>query len=346
MPRLIHSRAPIRICDNGGWTDTWFARHGAILHIAVHPSVEVQLKVAPNPDAAAPRIAVHAENYGERFTIAEPAAPYTRQPLLEATIHYMKVPADAAIELTIHSDVPAGCSTGTSAAVTVALIGALDRLTPGTLAPHQIAEAAHRIETELLGQQSGIQDQIAAAHGGINYIEMTEYPRATVTPLRLPDATLWELEGRLALIFVGLAHSSSEVHEMVIRELEGAGPDSPKLAPLRSTAAQSRNALLAADFDALGRAMIANTYAQADLHPALIGADHQRIIEIARAHGAIGWKVNGAGGAGGSVTLLSGPDRTQRREMLRAIAGTSAAYRNIPIALSATGLRVWETPLT
>ena len=26
--RVVNSSAPIRVCDNGGWTDTWFARRG------------------------------------------------------------------------------------------------------------------------------------------------------------------------------------------------------------------------------------------------------------------------------------------------------------------------------
>ena len=43
--RVINSAAPIRICDNGGWTDTWFAGHGAIFNIAVAPCAEVQLAV-------------------------------------------------------------------------------------------------------------------------------------------------------------------------------------------------------------------------------------------------------------------------------------------------------------
>ena len=41
--RLINSIAPIRICDNGGWTDTWFAGYGRIFNIGVYPYVEVQL---------------------------------------------------------------------------------------------------------------------------------------------------------------------------------------------------------------------------------------------------------------------------------------------------------------
>jgi hypothetical protein len=52
----------------------------------------------------------------------------------------------------------------------------------GRLAPHEVARAAHRIETDLLPQQSGVQDQLASAHGGINYIEILEYPHAIVSP--------------------------------------------------------------------------------------------------------------------------------------------------------------------
>ncbi len=206
--------------------------------------------------------------------------------------------------------------------------------------------AAQKIETELLQQQCGIQDQIASAYGGINYIEMYEYPHATVSQIRVPDAVWWELESRLALIFLGQAHSSSETHKLVIRELEDAGPEAAKLRPLRLAAEKSKDALYAGDLEALGEAMIENTAAQAALHPALVSPNHQRIIDIAREHGACGWKVNGAGGAGGSVTLLCGPDRAAKRTLLREIEATEPKYRNIPIYLSRLGLRVWEGAVT
>ncbi len=45
---IINSVAPIRICDNGGWTDTWFAGHGKIFNIGVYPYAEVQIKVFPD----------------------------------------------------------------------------------------------------------------------------------------------------------------------------------------------------------------------------------------------------------------------------------------------------------
>jgi D-glycero-alpha-D-manno-heptose-7-phosphate kinase len=89
--------------------------------------------------------------------------------------------------------------------------------------------------------------------------------------------------------------------------------------------------------------MIQNTEAQRNLHPDLVSLDAQRIIEIAEAHGAGGWKVNGAGGDGGSVTILCGPASHVKRAMIREIEAESPLFQNIPIYLSRFGLRTWET---
>jgi D-glycero-alpha-D-manno-heptose-7-phosphate kinase len=247
-----------------------------------------------------------------------------------------------AFEVTIFSEAPSGGSTGTSAAVTVALIGALDRLTPGRLTPHEVAAAAQRIETELLHQQCGIQDQLCSAYGGINYIEMFNYPHASVSSIIVPNSIWWELERRLALVYLGKSHSSSQIHEMVIRELENAGPDSPKLEALRKTAPRSRDAVYSGDFNALGKAMIDNTDAQRRLHPKLVSADVDKIVRIAKAHGALGWKVNGAGGEGGSLTLLCSDRSHEKRAMIKAIEELNPSFHSIPIYLSRQGLRVWE----
>jgi D-glycero-alpha-D-manno-heptose-7-phosphate kinase len=202
---------------------------------------------------------------------------------------------------------------------------------------------AQRIEVEMLHQQCGIQDQLCSAYGGINYIEMFSYPHAAVSQLQVPNSIWWELERRLVLIFLGKAHSSSEVHRKVIAELEGAGPECRKLEDLRRTAGQSRDAVYAGDFAALGQAMIANTEAQARLHPDLVGPDAHVVIELARQSGALGWKVNGAGGDGGSVTLLTGAQSDQKRGLVRAIEESNPLLQSIPLYLSRYGLRVWES---
>jgi D-glycero-alpha-D-manno-heptose-7-phosphate kinase len=341
---VVNSVAPIRICDNGCWTDTWFAGHGQVFNVAVYPYAEVQVAIYP-AGGDAPRLTIHAENFGERYEVRHEAPPWGPHPLLEAAIAWMKIPRDVRLDVSIHSEAPAGAGTGTSAAVTVALIGALDALTPGRFTPHEVASVAQRVETEMLDRQCGIQDQLASAFGGINYIEMFDYPHASVSPVLVPDPIWWEFERRLVLVYLGKSHDSSAIHEEVIRALREAGPDSRAIADLRRHAPPSRDALYAGDFEALGRAMTESTEAQGRLHSALVSSDAREVIEIARAHGALGWKVNGAGGEGGSLTLLCGESSAGKRALIRDIERASGAFSSIPIYLSRHGLRVWRQDL-
>jgi D-glycero-alpha-D-manno-heptose-7-phosphate kinase len=255
----------------------------------------------------------------------------------------MKLPDDIALDIHLHADMPPGASTGTSAAVSTALIGALDVLTPGRLTPHEVAKLAHRIETEVLGLQCGIQDQIASAYGGISFIEMTDYPRASVSSIQIPNSVWWELERRLMLVYLGSAHVSSDVHKQVIDGFEASGADDPRLNGLREEAHRAKNALLTGNFDALATAMNTNTQWQSQMHPGILGEQAQLVIETAERCGAEGWKLNGAGGNGGSITLLFGPVSHDKRRFAEALAGVLPSARIIPIYLSRYGLRVWES---
>ena len=343
--KVINSICPIRVNDLGGWTDTWFAQYGEVLNIGVYPYVKCQTRVLPRRDTdEGRRVTIHAVDYGDRYGIDPENIIYAKHPLLEAAVDIMEVPRDLAIEVSIMSSVPGGCSTGTSASVSVALIGALDRLTYGHLTPAEAAMKAHEIETVCLKQQCGIQDQLCAAYGGILYINMFQYPKAQVSYLEIPNPIRWELEARMTLIYLGETHKSSVVHEWVIKDLEGAGPEDARIAKLRTMAQRGKNAIYEADFSALGRVMIDNTEAQAELHEDLISPRAHRIIDVAKKHGAIGWKINGAGGDGGSITLLSPPDWALREMMIREIEEIGDGVREIPIYLSRMGLRVWETP--
>ncbi|MFA6561952.1 MAG: GHMP kinase [Verrucomicrobiia bacterium] len=341
--RIINSCAPIRVCDIGGWTDTWFAEHGAVFNIGVHPFVQAQVfvyRAAERPH----RITVFAENYGESFAVDQ-AHPllHGKHALLEAAFTLMKVPDDVAVEVHLFSQVPAGASTGTSAAVSVALIGALDVLTPGRLSPYEVAQTAQRIEMEVLGWQCGIQDQLCAAYGGVNYIQMTHYPHASVSPLPLRSDTLWELERRLMLVYLGSAHVSSDVHKLVIRQLESSGARDERLEGLRCEAAHAKNAMLAGDFRALGAAMKANTDWQARLHEGILSEPARQVIDLARACHAWGWKLNGAGGSGGSLTLLFGNADRDQRLFTRELAVRLPQAAVIPVRPSLHGLRIWES---
>jgi D-glycero-alpha-D-manno-heptose-7-phosphate kinase len=341
--KIINSVAPIRICDNGGWTDTWFAQYGKIFNIGVYPYAEVQIEVFHIDDESKEkRVLINAENFGEKYLRAPENLGWDRHPLLEAAIQRMGIPDIYRVNVSIYSEAPSGASTGTSSAVTVALIGGLDFLTPGRLTPHEVAYVAQSIEVDMLKQQCGIQDQLCSSYGGINFIDMHNYPYSTVSQIHVPNSIWWELERRLVLIYLGKSHSSSKVHEKVIRELEDAGPDNRKLNALRVTAAKSRDAVYSGDFKAFGNTMIENTEAQAQLHADLVSEEAREVIEIAKEHHALGWKVNGAGGEGGSITLLCNELSEMKRGLIHDIERENSSFRNISVYLSRYGLRVWE----
>jgi len=338
--RIVNAVTPIRICDLGGWTDTWFAEHGKVFNIAVHPGVEVQVNEHAR-DALPGRVVLDVKNYGERYAFELAAGP-GRHPLLEGVIDEIAVPDGVSVEISIFSEVAPGGSTGTSASMTVALLGALDALTPGRLTPHELAYAAHRVETDRLGMQSGIQDQLCAAYGGINFIEISSYPFASVTQLPVPTSTRRELDRRLILVFLGRTHVSSAVHDRVIDGIARVGPDAPQFHALRRAAESGRDALIQGDFRALGVAMVDNTEAQRQLHDELVGPDAETAINVARSTGAIGWKVNGAGGDGGSLTILCGPGAGAKRALQRALVRVNPCYEVFPVRLSPNGLQVQE----
>jgi D-glycero-alpha-D-manno-heptose-7-phosphate kinase len=308
------------------------------LNFGVSPLVEAHVEVH-RVGAVPDRVTLHVENYDDQYSFELGDAP-GRHPILEAVVEEVGLPDDTSIVLRLASRVPPGSSTGTSAAIAVALMGALDALSPPRSTVRQIAEASHRVEVERLGLQSGIQDQMCAAYGGVNYMEIDPYPEVELSPLALPAQVWRELDRRLMLVYLGRAHASSAVHEDVIARLVGEGQDSPQLAELRRCAQAARAALSHGDLDRMGRLMTENTEAQARLHEGVVSTEARTAMDVAAAHGATGWKVNGAGGPGGSLTILCGPHDDHRRGLEAALVDADPHFQLIPIRLSRRGLQV------
>jgi D-glycero-alpha-D-manno-heptose-7-phosphate kinase len=341
--KIIHCRAPLRVNDIGGWTDTWFSGEGKVLNVAVTPAVEVQVKVLSNPGRISRRVEVHAESYGERFRLDPDHPARDRHPLLQFAIAAIPIAGRFSLEVRIQSPVPAGISTGTSAAVAVALLGAMDLAAGGRRTPMQIASLAHIVETEKLKQQSGIQDQICAARGGISFIHMSNYPKAKVHRMRLAPDVWEELGRRLLLIYLGRPHRSSAIHEQVIALLERGGPQCRELDKLRDLADRARDRLRAGDLEGYGAVMIRNNECQRGLFPGLVSTEADEIIRLAKKWKASGWKVNGAGGKGGSLTLLAPADDELRQGLHREILALGRGIRPLPAALSPEGMRAWRS---
>ena len=323
----VRVRTPVRICDVGGWSDTWFAGHGRVCSIAISPGVCVDIR------AQAAGVVVQLGH--------EPAVPASTlshaHPLLGVALAEIPPPQHGGWYIHISADIPPGCATGTSAAVSVALLCALARLHQHTLSPAAAARRAHTLETKRLGLQSGIQDQIGAAFGGINDIVMHAYPQYQRNPCTPSASTIAALNHQLQLWYLGRPHSSSQVHEDVIRRFETVPAAQALLDPLRTAAGHAVAAIQTGNLHAYGEALQRNTDAQRALHPALVCADAETLISMVATAGALGWKVNGAGGDGGSVAVLW-PDAATAQRQCVPIQRALPHAQHIPIQVSMSGI--------
>jgi D-glycero-alpha-D-manno-heptose-7-phosphate kinase len=330
---------PVRVADVGGWTDTWFGSPGQVCHVAVGPGVRVEARRVPVVSGVDP-VRVVAPAVGAPFTVGPDPDPSVgwdrpgsdREPLLAHAVASGMAGLAAAspgdhvtgIEVSITSAVPPGASLGTSASVVVGIVAAFDALVgDGRLAsggPAAVAAAAHQVETVRAGREAGVQDPWAAAFGGAQLLSINPYPSVARTAVPLDDATVAELDRRLVTV-VFAPHDSSAVHGHVITDLvtcSTAGHDRARqaLRRLSALAVEASRALSTGDVDRWAQALSEATEAQRRLRAELVGEAHDRAIAVAAATGAVGWKVNGAGGEGGSLTVLAadadGADRLRR----------------------------------
>ena len=329
---IIESIAGNRVCDFGGWTDTWFAKSGAVLNFAVDLYARVTIRTRERPG-----ITLFAQDYQDQIEIDDISnIDYdSKHALLLAALKIMNI--QQGIDVFISSDVPAGCGTGSSAAISVAMIKALSILNGQCLVAHEVAKLAHSIETEELKIQSGIQDQIASAYGGANYIEMYEYPNAFVSPVDSSEDVITQLENRWVLVYEGKRHLSGNVHDKVIAEHKVKNsPCRRALDQLKETAGLAKRALLMADIRQFCEVMKINNEAQKQLHPEINTENFEKIEDIGEQKGVIGAMINGAGG-GGSIILVTEPGR--RTELEHALQKEN--FRILPCRICFEPARAW-----
>jgi len=308
--------------------------------MAVSPCVEVDIFVFNNWEGTPNRVRVHVVDFGVVIFINPEKPDLTIHPLIQGAINSLPIPKGQKLDIHIRSFLPAGSAVGTSASVCVALMGALSALSSRKFSSGEIAALAHQVETDRLHMQSGIQDQICAAYGGVCDIRMQKYPEACVSRITLSKRLGDDLNHQLCLIYLGSAHRSSDIHERVIDSLDKEGPQAELLRELRSLAEEGKSSLISEDLAHFGRVMIANNELQRALHSDLVSEQADAVIKIAKKYGALGWKVNGAGGQGGSLTVLSSQDSVSRKGMITDIENLGHGIRQIKVRLSPDGLLI------
>ena len=145
-------------------------------------------------------------------------------------------------------------------------------------------------------------------------------------------------------------HDSSAVHAQVINDIVGCSGEAHErarsaLRRLSTLASSAARTLEAGDVDGWATVLTESSAVQGELHQGLVGEAHQRAIEVARSLGAAGWKVNGAGGSGGSLTIVAGAGTSDATaaDLSAALASADPSWQLVDLTPS-PGLTVTHHP--
>ena len=209
------------------------------------------------------------------------------------------------------SQVPPGTGLGSSSTVAVALIKAMSVLCGTRLSRQQLAELACEIEIDKLKMPIGKQDQYAASFGGLNYFKFTS-EGVDVEPIDLNQDTLSELERRLMLFFTGHSHDSAQIlGEQRRNSARNQATVIESLGVIKHEALQLREDLQRGDISTVGDRLHRSWMAKRQLAHGISDPWIDQGYVEARAAGAVGGKIAGAGG-GGFLLLYCEPENQDR----------------------------------
>lgn len=320
---MIITRTPLRVSFAGGGTDLpSFYRHyggGAVASAAIDKYVHVLVNTKFDRSV---RVAYSkTENVGHFSEL--------QHPLFREAMRLTGVTE----QLEIHSiaDIPSeGTGLGSSSTLTVGLLNALYAYKGELKDPGTLAEEAARIEIEVLGGTLGKQDQYAAAYGGVHYFEFRADDTVVATPIPLPLEERRRLSDHLSLFYTGITRQAQGILKNQDARTK---TNEAALGRMRELAGETRDALVARDFARVGGLMDEGWQLKRGLTSGISSDAIDAAYARAKAAGAYGGKITGAGG-GGFLFVVHPPERSHE------IAKALAPMERLPIRVAPEGSQI------
>jgi len=297
---MIISRTPYRISFFGGGTDypTWYRQHGgAVLAATINKYCYLTCRYLP--PFFEHKLRVMYSKIEECRTLDEVKHPSARE-----TIRFLKI--DRGLEVHHDGDLPGRSGMGSSSSFTVGLLHALHGLQGRIVGKQRLATEAIHLEQEVMKETVGSQDQVCAAYGGVNQINFLQNGDFTVQPMTLSQARLDELNSHLMLFYTGIKRTASNVASSYVVSMEAKAAQLRRLREYVDRAVGILNS--GADLIRFGELPHQAWLAKRELSDKVSNASVDTLYEEARAAGAIGGKLLGAGG-GGFMLLFVPPDK-------------------------------------
>lgn len=305
---MIITRSPLRITLGGGGTDlpSYYRDFGGfLLAAAIDKYVYITLH-----RTFAQELILKYSRLERVSSVDQVEHPIIREALRKVGL---RTPH---LEITSMADIPAGTGLGSSGSFTTALLRALHAHQKSLRSPAELAEEACDIELNQLGEPVGKQDQYIAAVGGITAFTFHPDGRVEYRPVRITEETLFNLEDNLLLFFTGYSRAASSI--LQDQKTRSEGRDDTMLKNLHETkelGRQSLAALEAGDLEAFARLLDEHWQRKRVRSTGMSNDQINAWYDHARAHGALGGKLIGAGG-GGFLMFYAG-DKPRLRHAMR-----------------------------
>ena len=322
---MIISRTPLRISFVGGGSDlpAFYEREpGAVVSTTINSYIYITVNRKFDRRIRA--------SYSQ--TEAVDRVEDLKHELIRESLRVTQI--DGAIEITSISDIPSrGTGLGSSSAYTVGLLNALYAHTGRLAGAERLSREACAIEIERCGRPIGKQDQYSAAYGGLKYLSFNTDGTVFVDQILCEPATRRRLESHLLLLYTGQTRRAESILEEQSRNSADLDATRSSLRRMVGLAGQLRDALNRSDLDGFGEVLHANWEQKRQLAQGISTPTLDGWYDTARAQGAIGGKVLGAGG-GGFLLLYAAPER--HGDIRSALSG----LRQIPFRFEPQGSRL------
>ncbi len=300
---LLEASAPTRIDLAGGTIDIWplylFHEGAQTIHAAI--SLRARASLARRSDG---RLVWDSVDTGRHVDLQHwsEVSHYPETGLIGRLLYYFRAEN---LTITTSSESPAGAGIAGSSALNIAACAALAKWLGLTLSDDALMETAQNLEAQAIGVPTGLQDFRPALHGGIAALELRpDGPRRVALDISPP-----ELEERLILVYTGEPRASGTNNwEITKRHIDG-DPNIHRLFDrIRDAAVTMRSALERRDWDEVGHQIASDWDTRKRLAPGVTTPVIDRLMDRARAAGALAAKVCGAGG-GGCVFFFADPSK-------------------------------------
>ncbi|NTV49876.1 MAG: kinase [Geobacteraceae bacterium] len=297
---MIISRTPFRISFFGGGTDypNWYMKHGgSVLATAIDKYCYITCRYLP--PFFEHRYRVVWSKIENCFRIEEIEHPAVRE-----TLKFLSFIRGAEIHHV--GDLPARSGMGSSSSFTVGLLHALHALRGFMPTKQQLAMESIHIEQDLIKETVGSQDQVLAAHGGLNQIIFHKNGEIAVRPIVLTAERIHELNSHLMLFYSGIKRTANDVASTYVNEL---GEKKRQMRIMKDMVDESISILNSnQNINGFGELLHEAWQVKRSISPNISNSHVDNIYERAREAGAIGGKLSGAGG-GGFFLIFAPPEK-------------------------------------